>query len=101
MRAITFETKDAGGIMLSRVVELIIENGVVQLRTPLTAFDIPAITISQAEHACTEHLLATLGMKYEATPNFETARREPAVEPNEPSLDGGSSKASPSAKRKP
>lgn len=101
MHAVTFETKDAGGIMLSRVVELVIENGKVISSTPVTAFDIPAITISQAEHISTAHLLAALGVKNEVTANLESARREQAVEPDQSSSDGHAGKVSPSAKRKP
>ena len=101
MRAVTFETKDAGGIMLSRVVELTIVDGKVTHSEPKTAFDIPAITISQCEHISTTHLLSALGYNDETIANASPTGREPAVELNEPSLDGGSSKASPSAKRKP
>lgn len=100
MRAVTFETKDAGGIKLSRVVELVIENGKVVETNPITAFDIPAITISQAEHISTTHLLSALGYNDETIANASPARREPAVEPDQPSSDHNVGKVSPSTKRK-
>lgn len=100
MHALTFETKDAGGIQLSRVIELHIVDGKVVSTTPVTAFDIPAITISQAEHISTAHLLTALGIKNETPANLETARREQAAVANEPSSDNNAGKTGPSTKRK-
>ena len=101
MNAVTFEVKDVDGMKLTRVVELRLDkDGNVQERRPATSFDIPAITIAQAEQIATAHLIAALGVKHETTSDASSTGREPAVELNEPSVDSSTSKASSSAKRK-